>query len=296
MIATKRSKPAWKRAWNSGPTAASSTSRKRPAGGSAANQSSSAREGGAAALDPVAGAVVGGRDLGDQVVEQLWWAARTQSRRSLEDFVEALAADPGGGEDVGDGGRLVAALGGDPGRRRDQPLALRAGRRRRGRGPCRPRGRPGAAWSRACAHAAARPLGRQPRLAQRLVVSGERGGRQVDDVGHQRRQVLGPPGGDLVEDQQLGAAEGEARARVLARLLARPHPERFHRRDRELPVTVDPARVDADHVAAQDQRQRRLGGEQLTARRRSPGGSPRRASRTPRRPSPVSPTAARCTA
>ena len=92
---------------------------------------------------------------------------------------------------------------------------------------------------------------------------GERGDRQVDDVRDQRRQPLRPPRGDLVEDQQLGAAEGEPGGECLrggspARTQSASRPGSTICR-----VAVDRPRVDADHVAAQDQGQLRLGGEQL---------------------------------
>ena len=47
------------------------------------------------------------------------------------------------------------------------------------------------------------------RLAQRLLVAAEGADREVDDLGQQLRQSIGLAGGDLVEDQDLGLAEGE---------------------------------------------------------------------------------------
>ena len=61
IIATKRSKPAWKRAWNSGPTAASSTSRKRPSGGIGGEPVEQGAQRRPAALDPLARPLVGDR-------------------------------------------------------------------------------------------------------------------------------------------------------------------------------------------------------------------------------------------
>ena len=93
----------------------------------------------------------------------------------VEEFVEALAADPGLAEDVGDGGRLVAAGGGDPDDRGEQPLALRAGDQL-AREPVAPARQPPAGAGRSAVGHRARAssaLPAQPRLAQRLVVAGE---------------------------------------------------------------------------------------------------------------------------
>ena len=162
--------------------------------------------------------------------------------------------------------------------------AARAGSARPPR--ARARGGRAAAARRVAAHAALtsarRRLGgsRAWRSASSCPANGR--DRQVDDVRDQRRQALRPPGGDLVEDQQLGAAEGEAGAQVLARRRPCPLPDRFQRGHgasarsgrpgRGSTPTTSPLRTSASSGSA-------ASSSSPATRRR--GGSPRRASRSP---------------
>jgi hypothetical protein len=98
----KRVKSAWKRSREALPTAASSTRVNRAAAGSAANPP----------LEVVDEDRVGGQHAVELVVEE---------------FVEALPADPGLLEDVGDRRRLVATRRGHPHHGSQQALALGAG-------------------------------------------------------------------------------------------------------------------------------------------------------------------------
>ena len=216
----------------------------------------------------------------------------------LEEFVEALAADPGLGEDVGHGGRLVAALGGDLDGRLQQPLALgaldrlarepvaAARQRRRRRRPLRrvtPRPRP------------ARP--RPARLAQRLVVPGERRDREVDDV--RGPAPAAAPGARRRPRGRPAAGRGRRRARGSGACAAAPRPASQIASSAgtvKRAVALDQPRVDPDHVAAQDLGQLRLGGEQVERRDRRRAGSPRRASRSRRPRPPRSPRSGRCSA
>ena len=98
----------------------------------------------------------------------------------------------------------------------------------------------------------------QAGLLERLLVAAEGADRQVDDLGQQLGQAVGLAGGDLVEDQHLGPAEGEARVGV--RLPGSPpSAPRALRAPGSVSsaVALDHRRFDRDRVAGQQLGQRR---------------------------------------
>ena len=74
------------------------------------------------------GALEGGRDMGDEDVDDRVVGLEEAGLAAGEHLVEGLAADRRGLDHVGDRGLLVALGGGDPDHRLQQPLALGADR------------------------------------------------------------------------------------------------------------------------------------------------------------------------
>src|SRR3954447_2891402 len=76
-------------------------------------------------------------------------------------------------------------------------------------------------------------------LPQGRLMASEGVDGEVDDLGEEVRQAVGLAVGDLVEDQDLGLPEGEARVAVRADRSVAPGPQAFDRRDHRLAVALD---------------------------------------------------------
>ena len=94
-------------------------------------------------------------------------------------------------------------------------------------------------------------------------MAAEREDHEIDDFGQQLGEGGGFAPGDPVEDQHLGAAEGEMRVRMGPRPLATRFPKRLHVWHQVVPVAPEGGGLDRHRFAHHQVRQAGLRGEEV---------------------------------